>query len=444
MNQITRQAPENAGHGSNYSSHEFNGGSLIDSSVEEGSRGQNTSAQAQTGDGQPNSAILDNFLQVQRDSMNAFLSENQNRNESHRSSIQHMIDLGYQKLLDSMENSIGRLFSSPFTAQATQLQAQIDTLAQEKDSLSLQNQGLNEDCKALQKELQEVKSKLTKALRERDEQRRLADGATLADSAKTSDDVVRSKWKQLDYNINSLAKSLSKVAVRHPTGETLVRRFSAITCDWKELFNKNDFRELLIRSYIWDLVDYQVFDGHCRAWGGDYAVGFKSTREKIIARAPLQQNDSSPTLQQGTRWLVQGSALLDYVWGFDNEAIQKLVSTEARRFQTFCQIPVIGDKADSKLRAELKTIIDDAVQLDRILMGSKAIFTVRWPDIPKGPTKSLLYCADEMEAIAWDKDLTSKSRVAFVMSPILYKRGNTDGLYYDKTMTFCKASVVCE
>lgn len=91
----------------------------------------------------------------------------------------------------------------------------------------------------------------------------------------------------------------------------------------------------------------------------------------------------------------------------------------------------------------MKAILEAALDLDEMLMSSKAIFLVRWPQ--DGQSKTLQrFDANQMESLAHTNELSSKTIVRFFISPMLIKIGNADGCNYDSEMTLCKATVACE
>lgn len=90
----------------------------------------------------------------------------------------------------------------------------------------------------------------------------------------------------------------------------------------------------------------------------------------------------------------------------------------------------------------MKSILETALDLDGMLMGSMAILSIQW--LQTGQSKSLRYDTDLMNSVAHTKELSPKTAVTFMISPVLLKMGNADGCNYDSEMVLCKASVVCE
>lgn len=137
---------------------------------------------------------------------------------------------------------------------------------------------------ALKQQLKESDSRLTKALEERDEYKRISDGNDWTGSVKVSDDDVQGKWKQLDYNIRSFAKALAKCPIIPPTTDLAKGRFSTIASHWMDLLGDQDYREWTIQAYLWVAVRERVFLGSGKIWGGDHIQGLKRLRLEIFSK----------------------------------------------------------------------------------------------------------------------------------------------------------------
>ncbi|KAJ3530222.1 hypothetical protein NM208_g9421 [Fusarium decemcellulare] len=384
--------------------------------------------------------------QEQPQDMNSFLQAIDSRFEAQGSGFHHMAEQCLAQVCTTLENGVKHLFGSHLTSQIAQLEGQLQASAQEKEQLQSQNKHLANKNRNLERQLQESNKKLAKALEERDEQRRLADGSTLADSSKATNDVVQSKWKQLGYNIRSLAKALAKLPAVRPEEEHIKQRFRDLSVNWcRQLFNE-DYREFIIHGYLWSLVDRKLFDGTSGIWCGTYGQAFKTMREQIVEcfpRAEASQH-TCMSLAQGARWVVQGSAILEYIWAPNQKALDHLLDLETQHLMSLCRIPAANTtKIANQIFNEFQAIVDVALELDQIFMRSKAFLVVRWPDASKTSHEALRYDADRMDAVGWEKDLCSESEVKLVLSPVLWKIGNADGQRYDTDMILCKALVVC-
>ncbi|UPK97892.1 hypothetical protein LCI18_008827 [Fusarium solani-melongenae] len=389
--------------------------------------------------------------QMQRGAMESFLKELDFKHEQQRSSIISVLEQSYaciSQAAATIKNGVSRLLGGQQDANKTgELQERLRVTTQEKLNFEAQAKHLSAKNDTLHQMLQEAQDKLARALQERDEQRRLADGETLANSTKLTDDAVRGKWKELDYNISTLAKALAKYSPGRTTDDTVKHRFNAVSPSWRALIAKEDFREFILCAYLWMLVEGEVFDGKGGVWAGETAAAFKSLRGKLIARLPRKVDPTkraTHSLQQGARWLVQGSAILDSTWGYDRKALQHLTTTEVEALDSFlrfskCDTGMIA----SRVAEEMKVILKSAVELDRMLMSSRALFLVRWPDMRQDTSELLVFDNTLMEAVAWEREVSPKSVVELIVSPSLVKLGNADGQNYDKHIALSKGSVVC-
>ncbi|KAL2685561.1 hypothetical protein Neosp_006661 [[Neocosmospora] mangrovei] len=405
-----------------------------------------------TGNGQVAGGAYPPPINEQQAQMQSFLQELDSRDEQQRSLLARFMEqsLGHlSRAAFTIKNGVSHLLGSQQDRiQIAELQKKLKAITQDKTNLEAQAQHLSSKNDSLQKQLQQAQDKLAKALEERDDQRRITDGATLADSAKVTDDAVCGKWKQIDYNIQRLAKALAKVPTRRSTDETARRRFLTLTPKWRILIAEEDFREFLIYAYLWMVTTEQAFDGKSGVWAGDTGATFKSIRDQIIACLPAKSDPTQyaiPSLQQGARWVAQGSTILEHIWGRSNKAFEQVVASETQRLGSFCDLAKSNTGTTASSVAEdMAVIIRGAIDLDWMFMCSKAIFFIRWPDEREDNDEPLAFDRNLMEAIGWKKDLSPKSLVQLVISPNLHKMGNADGQNYDQKMVLTKATVVCD
>ncbi|KAF5001282.1 hypothetical protein FGRMN_1127 [Fusarium graminum] len=343
-------------------------------------------------------------------------------------------------------SSIGSTISSwarrSVTDEIGQLQIELQRSQDRSVEADNEIRRLNSEKEALGKQLQESDLKLANAVQERDEQRKLAEGPTWSGSAKTSDTAIESKWKQLDYNVRSLAMALSKGRIRRVIDDVVEQRFSMVVKDWNKLLADDNYQEFIIQAYLWNVVYVQIFAGGGKIRGGDHLFNFKAVKEALINLAPKvdETGRSGPSVRHVARWSAQGASLFVHLLGRDQKVFKRLVMDEAKKLRSFCDI---GSKeSEDELLREMKGILETALNLDDMLMSSKAIFHIRWA-VTEG-SKQTRYMADKMQAVAYNKDLTPKTVVEFDIAPMLIKIGNADGCNYDSSMLLAKALVVCE
>jgi hypothetical protein len=145
------------------------------------------------------------------------------------------------------------------------------------------------------------------------------------------------------------------------------------------------------------------------------------------------------------RWLAQGSTMMSKFWDKDHTVLQRLVNIEAKRLRPFSSGGQSGAyRSEERIIDQLRGIIDSAIEIDKMMMCSKAIFQVHWRDQSQNLDPTERYNEHVMDSEAHENDLSSKSRVRFYISPVLYKFGTADGQSYDSKMVLAKAIVVCD
>ncbi|RSL67501.1 hypothetical protein CEP54_003232 [Fusarium duplospermum] len=306
------------------------------------------------------------------------------------------------------------------------------------------NQKLGEDFKEMRTKHRIACTKLDKALRERDEQRRLADGGALANSTKATDDAVMDKWRILSYNIHTLAHSLAKSPPSQRFDRTTMARLNWVSQSSRKDMQDQDYREFLLEGYLWGMVNDEVFDAGTRIWGGPGMADLKTIQSNFIDRlTPQDAQDHHGICQQAARWLAQGSGILNQVWGCEPEGVRALANIETGRLMPFLSAKNASRDEVKEVSEEISVIIKCAVELDQMFMCSKAIFQIHWKDNSQDRSKRQRYNPNTMEPIAYEGELSSESIVKMVISPFLRKAGNSDGQNYESTMLLIKATVVC-
>ncbi|EMT61599.1 hypothetical protein FOC4_g10014664 [Fusarium odoratissimum] len=356
-------------------------GPLVDVSCPEGGPGQHGNTYVQGFGNLADPLAIDEFLRIQEGRVNQFLQVSDRRAEAQRSALQQAADR-----LSNIANNIGAIYLH----------------------LKLEHE-------AIKKQLQEANAKVDEAVKARDELRRLADGVNWTGSAKVSDQEIRSKWKQLEYNIRSLASVLAKCPTKVPSDKLTRTRLDEVSTAWRKLLVVDDYKNFLIGAYIWTIVESVFTTGRIFCSGG-HNIDLKAMRAAFLA-------------------------LFGHFFGRDQHAFRREARSEVDRLKLFCNIT--ADKSGTDLHQEMKAILEAALDLDEMLMSSKAIFLVRWPQ--DGQSKTLQrFDANQMESLAHTNELSSKTIVRFFISPMLIKIGNADGCNYDSEMTLCKATVACE
>jgi hypothetical protein len=164
----------------------------------------------------------------------------------------------------------------------------------------------------------------------------------------------------------------------------------------------------------------------------------------LIARAGDMEGRSE-AIAPIARWLAEGSTMMSEMWDKDTIDIKRMLHTETKRLRPFiADHQTRTDRIDKKVSDHLKGIIGSAIELDQMMMCSKAIFQIHWRDRSQKPGHLERWNPEAMEAVAWEHEPSPKRRVRFYASPILYKAGTADGQRYDSSMVLAKGTVICD
>ncbi|KAF5239947.1 hypothetical protein FANTH_9731 [Fusarium anthophilum] len=406
-------------------------GPLVDVSSPEGGPGQHGNTHAQSLGNAADPLAMNEFLRTQETRVDAFLQVADRRAEAQRSALQQAADRLYD-IANNFGAIVTQWITHPSTNQGSDLNHELQEAYKLLSNVDSQHLQLKLEHEILKKQLQEANAKVGETVKERDELRRLADGVNWTGSVKISDQEIRSKWKQLQYNIRSLASVLAKCETKVPSNKVTRARFDEVSRAWQELLVVDDYKNFLIGAYIWTIVETVFTTGRGFCLGG-HNIDLKAMRAAFLGQLRLSTWHMI--------WFAQGTALFGHFFGRDQNAFRREARLEVERLKLFCNIA--ADKSGTDFQQEMKAILEAALDLDEMLMSSRAIFLVRWPQ--GGQSKTLpRFDAYRMESLAHTNEPSSKAIVKFLISPVLIKIGNADGCNYDSEMILCKATVACE
>lgn len=136
---------------------------------------------------------------------------------------------------------------------------------------------------------------------------------------------------------------------------------------------------------------------------------------------------------------------MNQLWEKDSTAVKRMVHNEAKCLRPFASNHRFRlDRVDKKISDQLSDIIGSAIELDEMMMRSKAVFMIHWRDQSQELGSLERWNPKVMEAEAYEQDLSEKSHVKLRVSPTLYKAGTADGQNYDSRMVLAKSAVVCD
>lgn len=228
---------------------------------------------------------VESILRTQQERHQEFLQEVRDGNAADRVALNEAMGQNISTNFGLGLQRMEELFTN-WTQQFTQHQL-VSKVAELEERLNLANQTnqrLSEDFKEMRTKHRIACTKLNKALRERDEQRRLADGGTLANSTKATDDAVMDKWRILGYNIRTLAHFLAKSPPSRRLDQIALSRLSWISQSHRDDVYDQDDREFLLEGYLWSMVNDKVFDAGTRLWGGPGMADLKTVQSNLISK----------------------------------------------------------------------------------------------------------------------------------------------------------------
>ncbi|RGP70493.1 hypothetical protein FSPOR_4068 [Fusarium sporotrichioides] len=309
---------------------------------------------------------------------------------------------------------------------------QLKTVKKQHGNVKKENSNLNKIYNALfrnygqqKEELEKTKVQLHEALAGSDQQRLLMDGRSLVNASKETDGTIIGLWTQIAYDIRQLAHLLANPPGTQELDDNVTRRLRFITADYRKFFSDEDHCIDLMQGYLWVMLKNSVFDGK-------------------ISSGNYDSPECKVALANAARCLAQMSTMFSELWDEDGTLINSVINEETKIMEPFSpKHHGRTDRADQKVRRQLKDIFRAALKLDRIILTSKAIFERRWQDPFQKPGGFQLFNEDYMTSDNHETVLTPKSRILFCVSPMLLKTGTADGQNYDSMIVLQKAKVVC-
>jgi hypothetical protein len=223
---------------------------------------------------------------AQQENYTAFLDNYRVVSSEERSNLAQVIQTEVQNGMDRVFNYVKSFIPQPAqastTSTTTELRAQLKKERNYVQKLSGDYNNLLQHSHKQKQDLEKVNARLDDVLRERDQLRQLLEGGSLANSDKATDDSIRGKWKELAYNIRCLARHLAHNPPRQQLDDIAKERLRFIAGDYHTLLEDEDYRELIIMSYLWVTVQDDVFDARQTVWGGPELKSFKAVRDRII------------------------------------------------------------------------------------------------------------------------------------------------------------------
>lgn len=107
----------------------------------------------------------------------------------------------------------------------------------------------------------------------------------LTTSSKVTDSAIIEAWKQLQYNIRSLAGSLAKDYPGTRFDHKFEERMRLVCSKYKSHFHHEDYRELLLRAYLWDIIVNDIFNGEANLWARQAGFHLKILKSNMFGES---------------------------------------------------------------------------------------------------------------------------------------------------------------
>ncbi|KZL88000.1 hypothetical protein CI238_11725 [Colletotrichum incanum] len=296
----------------------------------------------------------------------------------------------------------------------------------------------------LESEIRELKTQVVSYKAEKSKNK------AIANSRKISDDAIKASWRTMAYNIQGLVATIltgcpSEHDLNHHGHEGNEKSCAVcqISATQFKLLQDDDMRPFVVEKFVWDAVTRRILGhdtfGLCKSWARAPGMMLSTLLNNLIYMPEMRGNTSKLL-----RWKAEGAAMIYKAFGIDDEELDNAVHEEFTGLRRF--IP--RDCPDSKtarqnLCQDLRKIFEEAIEIHRILMQSRAHFYLDQVKTPATSRNFIYFNPGFHEPEVWDAEPSEKSIVLLGISPSLVKVGNADGGNYDTSNRLIKASVIC-
>ncbi|KAK2024067.1 hypothetical protein LX32DRAFT_706260 [Colletotrichum zoysiae] len=269
----------------------------------------------------------------------------------------------------------------------------------------------------------------------------------IANSRKVSDDTIKSSWRTMAYNIESLVANIltgrpSRYDLEHHKHKDEEEACAFCHLDAREILflQYDDLRESVVEKLVWDAVTRHIFPFQGVHFGRR-RIGAPSHLLSALFNQLLEVPELKNNPAMLFRWKAESAVMIDGAIGVDNEKLDTAVDEEYHGLCAFIPLDCPDvTTARQSLHRELRNIFKQAAEIHRVLMQSRAHFYLD----RVGTEGEVHYNPEYHEAEVYDQELSEKSIVLLGISPSLVKVGNADGGNYDKSTRLVKASVICD
>ncbi|KAF5125397.1 hypothetical protein E5D57_010084 [Metarhizium anisopliae] len=263
---------------------------------------------------------------------------------------------------------------------------------------------------------------------------------------KIPDSEFKSKWKQLKFNVRMLSRHILDhnpeliLQARHlATVMKTFRNSKGGDVHGSSLFQELDTRRLGLEAYLWNFLFDVVFDSNSETDAARTRTTFKRHRKDY---AKLKIEDSSQ-IAPVYDWLQSGWPITKPI---TPDSVNELLRKDCEEIYQMIHGNDGRERSDSRpeSREELRDILSLALELDEMIMTSRAMITMVWPgEVPEiNAGNCTEYREWYMEAIQEEREPGENVRLKLCVTPILLKKGNARGTNYESQIVLVKGDVV--
>jgi len=284
-----------------------------------------------------------------------------------------------------------------------------------------------------------------------------------------ADEVFLSSWMKLRYDIKNWAATYFSGKPRNIWFWKTRPDFSRLSSDHKRFMLSENYRHLLVQAFLWQQLIENVFSDSYNGlyWADKTHRELRSIRNRLNPCMTAPSNAIGHSKNALEAWAYDNNGLKEYhTWrakttqlllaqpgrslDYMNNRINNLVGKLSRDLQPYAK------SLDSEIDPHLKDIVTAAVDLDSKMNTQKAVFT---PKLYFKEEKcfGISFDCSSMESI--DETLGCSSTgsvgksenaqnpppelVELVVSPALFKTGNSMAEDYQTDHVLVKAQVLC-
>ncbi|KAK0623999.1 hypothetical protein B0T14DRAFT_517380 [Immersiella caudata] len=253
------------------------------------------------------------------------------------------------------------------------------------------------------------------------------------------DTHVQGRWNELCFDIRQCVTE----HVKPPGGAWYARNMAftdlaKLTPDYIVFLSDINGCCRLAEAIIWDIISRNVFGNGDKMgkviWAGKPSGNLRCLLDGAFQLSEQDQEKAFHTWRRQTATFFSTHAR--------PKDVQTQVDSLVREVESKLK-HILINRGKAGLKEQLKKIFFDAIRLDCDLLQQSAFWFVRYPDTDQTKRYGVKYSEDTMKLVSADHD--SPLMVDLMISPALFKAGDSHGEDYGRVELACKSMVsACE